>query len=168
MNFKKIVMGIDPGSQKTGYALLKLQSTKIEFVASGLIEPKTTSLESRLEKIYTSLQEVLSKYKPEAVAVEKIFYAINAKSSLVLAHARGVALLACKLQESNIFEFSPTQIKKSITGSGSASKEQVAKTARLLFKTPPMSLDESDALSAASCLANYISIQKKIKLITSK
>lgn len=149
-------MGIDPGSQKTGYAFLEVHSTKLHFITSGLITPKKACLENRLEKIYNELQEVLKTYQPTAIAIEKIFYSVNAKSSLVLAHTRGVILLACQIQKSNIFEFSPTQIKKSATGNGSATKEQIAKVVKLLFKTSQqLSLDETDAIAAAICLANY-------------
>ena len=149
-------MGIDPGSQKTGYAFLEIQSTKISLITSGLIKPKKTSLESRLENIYIELLEILKIYQPEAVAIEKIFYALNAKSSLILAHTRGVILLACKTQKSNIFEFTPTQIKKSTAGNGSANKEQIARVIKLLFKIPnTLSLDETDAIATAICLANY-------------
>ncbi len=158
---KKIIMGIDPGSQKTGYAVIQQQNSKIDFVASGFIQLKTKCLASRLEKIFCELQKILSHYQPIEVAIEKIFYSINVQSSFTLAHTRGVILLCCKLQKSNIFEFTPKEIKKSATGNGNATKNQVLKTMHLLFKTPKtISLDESDALATAICCAHHSTTSK--------
>ena len=159
------IMGVDPGSQITGYGIIEKNAQKMTVLTNGsIIAAKIKSQEDRLAKIFTTLQTLIKTYKPDVIVVEKIFYALNVKTSLILAQVRGVILLSCSLEKVKLCEYSPREIKQAVTGKGSASKEQVVKMLHLLLKTPlDINLDESDALAAAVCYANQANLKQIIK-----
>ena len=151
-----VIMGVDPGSVKTGYGILKRhRDGSFSAVASGVIRTKSGSpLPERLIKIYDGLLAVIEKYNPGAIAVEEVFVRDHPRSALVLGHARGVALLAAQHSGSSIHEYAPTEVKKSVTGSGRASKDQVARMAmQLLGLSKRPAEDAADALCVAMCHA---------------
>ncbi len=151
-----IIMGVDPGSVKTGYGILKRhRDGSFSAIASGVIRTKSGSpLPERLIKIYDELLSVIERYHPAAIAVEEVFVKDHPRSALVLGHARGVALLAAQHSGSSIHEYAPTEVKKSVTGSGRASKGQVARMAvRLLGLSKIPAEDAADALCVAMCHA---------------
>ena len=148
------VLGVDPGSHRTGWGVVVTAGSKLTHLASGTIETEHGELAGRLKQIANDLDDVLKEHAPDAVAVESIFHAKNARSALLLGHARGVALLCAARYGAPVYEYTAGQIKQSMTGFGRAGKEQVADMVRfILGHRGQMSLDTSDALAAAICHA---------------
>jgi crossover junction endodeoxyribonuclease RuvC len=145
------VLGIDPGSLRTGYGILEEGQGKIRLVTSGVIQTKGSNLSERLAQIYNGLERIIHTYQPQAAAVEEVFHARNAKSALVLGHARGVAMLAAALQQVPVFEYPTRKVKKTVTGSGDAEKEQVRSVLKMILGEAPQQLDASDAVAVALC-----------------
>ncbi|MCK5707776.1 MAG: crossover junction endodeoxyribonuclease RuvC [Candidatus Aureabacteria bacterium] len=165
-----IIMGVDPGSYITGWGVIEATGSMLKYIDSGSVEiPKGKLFSTRLENIYRSLIGVTDKYSPEQAAIEDIFFCKNAKSALVLGHARGVALLALKNGGcENVFQYSPRKIKMSVVGVGSAEKRQVQHMVKLILglKKTFKREDESDALATAICHANNTGrVTKDIKLL---
>ena len=151
-----VAMGIDPGSVKTGYGILRRhRDGSFSAVAWGVIRTKSGApLPERLLKIYDELMKVIEQYEPGAIAIEEIFVKEHPRSELVLGHARGVALLAAQHSGASIHEYAATEVKKSVTGSGRASKDQVARMAmQLLGLSERPAEDAADALCVAMCHA---------------
>jgi len=158
-----IIIGIDPGSQTTGYGLIRVEGKSSRVVALGCLTARTgASLSQRLRLIYQGLCGVLEQYHPQEAAVEATFYGRNVKSALVMGQARGVCLLALEQYGCRLFEYSPLEIKKAVVGRGSADKRQVAFMVRAILglraQPPP---DAADALAAAVChLQKSVSLSK--------
>lgn len=147
-----IILGIDPGSITTGYSFLESSGNSFRVLEYGTFHaPATKPLEDRLLHIITSLETLLDKYRPDALAMEGVFFAKNAKSALVLGHIRGAVLVACRKRGMTFNEYPPTVVKQAVTGNGNASKEQVANMvfARLGIQSSDLPLDASDALAIA-------------------
>lgn len=148
------VLGIDPGTAVTGYGVVTSDGRTTTLVECGVIRttPKDP-LPSRLHNIYDGVQELITRHRPDAIAVESVFYARNVRTTIVLGHARGVILLAGQQAGLVIHEFPPAEIKKAITGTGAATKQQVQfMVAKLLrLKTPPQPADAADGVAAALC-----------------
>ena len=146
------VLGIDPGSHYTGWGMVVCRGNSLKHVASGTIRGGKGELATRLRMIADELDRVLTEHQPQAVAVESIFHARNAKSALQLGHARGVALLCAARCEVPVFEYTAGQIKQATTGRGRADKRQVQEMVRIVLgHRGEMGLDASDALAAAIC-----------------
>jgi len=148
-------MGIDPGSSCTGYGVLEEDQRQTRVVASGVIRAPKGALAERLARIFSGLEEMLHKHKPDAVAVEEVFQAKNAKSALVLGHARGVALLAVGLAGIELHEYPTRKVKQTVTGHGNADKQQVRRILEVTLGELPAQLDASDALAVALCHLRY-------------
>ncbi|MFH1842844.1 MAG: crossover junction endodeoxyribonuclease RuvC [bacterium] len=150
-----IVLGIDPGSHATGYGIVATGSS-LRLLTSGVIRTRSRDpLPERLRTIHESIQGVLDGQAVDEMAVESLFNARNARSALILGHARGVILLAGALRFLPVAEYAPREIKSALTGNGGASKEQVRfMVCRYLgIRGEPPALDESDALAVALCHA---------------
>jgi crossover junction endodeoxyribonuclease RuvC len=149
-----LVLGVDPGSHATGYGVIATGGTA-RRVAGGVVRPPAgAGLPERLLAIHEELCRVLAAHGPVEMAVESLFNARNARSSLILGHARGVVLLVGARHGLPVAEYTPGEIKKALTGNGGAGKEQVRFMVRRclgLAEDPP--LDESDALAVALCHA---------------
>lgn len=152
-----LVLGVDPGSRITGYGLVEKKNNDITFIHSGLIKSHSKiPFYKRIHKIFQSMVEVISHYKPEEMAIEDLFYAKNIQSSLKLGHARGAALIAAVQCGIPIFEYTPLEIKKSVVGYGRADKEQVRSMVQMILRTKgDLALDASDALATAICHVNW-------------
>lgn len=147
-----VILGIDPGSITTGYAFLEQSGKGFKVLEYGTFHaPANRDLEDRLVHIVTELETLLDKYRPDALAMEGVFFAKNAKSALVLGHIRGAVLVACRKRGMSFNEYPPKVVKQSVTGDGSASKEQVANMvfAQLGIERGDLPLDASDALAIA-------------------
>jgi crossover junction endodeoxyribonuclease RuvC len=145
------VLGIDPGSRRTGWGVVQLEGTRLRHVAAGTISvPEKLPLAKRLHIIHQGLQKVIAEHKPQVVAVEEIFFAKYANAALKLGHARGVALLAATESNLEVHEYPPAIVKRTVVGRGAADKVQVGRliTALLGLKTPPEE-DAADALAVA-------------------
>lgn len=152
------VFGIDCGTEVTGFGVVESEETgrepRLAMKAMGairLVKSKTTA--ERLEQVFRSLSEELERWRPDAVAIEEVFYSVNAKSALKLGQVRGVALLVAAMQGLPVAEYAPLKIKSSVVGYGLAKKEQVQfMVARLLnLAERPESADAADALAIAIC-----------------
>lgn len=154
MSTEKIILGIDPGTTIMGFGIIKIVNKKMEFVVMNeLILNKYDDHYLRLKKIFERTLQLIDTYKPDEIAIEAPFFGKNVQSMLKLGRAQGVAMAAGLSREVTITEYAPKKIKMAITGSGNASKEQVAKMLKniLKLKTLPKNLDATDGLAAAVC-----------------
>lgn len=145
------ILGIDPGTGLMGFGVVET-GRKPLFVDAGVIRTKVHQPEpERLLIIYDSLQEIVAHNKPQVVSVEKLFFARNVTTAMSVAQARGVVLLVAQQHNLPIFEYTPMQIKQSLTGYGKADKKQMQEMVRLLLnlKEVPKPDDAADALAAA-------------------
>lgn len=148
------ILGIDPGSESTGYGIIESDGLRHTAVVYGAIRTRASQpFHERLHKIYSGLRDILAREKVDVVAVEEVFYATNVQSALKLGHARGVALLAAAEAGVPVFEYSPLEIKSGIVGYGRAEKTQVQDMVRFLLQleTKPSPDDAADALAVAIC-----------------
>jgi crossover junction endodeoxyribonuclease RuvC len=151
-----VIIGIDPGSRVTGYGLVERRGSGIFYVASGIIKPgASASMPGKLTAIKSRIDEVLSEFNPVEMAVEDLFISKNPKSALKLGQIRGIVILAAAEAGIEVFEYSPREVKGSVTGSGSAHKSQVASMVLRLLESDhvPAAEDETDALAVAFCHA---------------
>ncbi len=151
------VLGVDPGSDTTGYGVVDSRGSQYELVEyAGIRAPSRFNFAERLLIINQRLEEVIARLRPDACSVEETFYAINVKSALKLGHVRGVVLVAAARAGVPVFEYSPLEIKSALVGYGRAEKHQVQEMVKILLKLkePPEPLDASDALAAAICHIN--------------
>ncbi len=147
------ILGIDPGSQVTGYGLIELIGSRCHYHDCGCIRTASEqSLPERLKIIYTSLSRLIAAYKPDEMAVEQVFLNRNPDSALKLGQARGVAICAGVMADLPVSEYAPRRVKQAVVGSGGASKEQVQHMvcALLQLATRPPA-DAADALAVALC-----------------
>jgi crossover junction endodeoxyribonuclease RuvC len=151
-----IILGIDPGSRKTGWAVIETEGRKFKYIASGVLRfDKTEEFLDRLALIAKSTKELVETYKPDEVSLESLIFVQSIPSLAKLAQARG-ALIAGMSEnyQSKIFEYSPNLIKSSVSGHGHATKEGVEKTLKMIFGNIKFKTnDESDALAIALCHA---------------
>lgn len=151
------ILGIDPGTGIMGFGVID-DGTQPVMVDAGVIRTKVHQAESeRLEIIYDGLHEIIKATKPQAVSVEKLFFARNVTTAMAVSQARGVVLLVAQQYELPIFEYTPMQIKLSLTGYGKADKKQMQEMVRMLLKLKevPKPDDCADALAAALTYAAY-------------
>ena len=155
---EKIIFGVDPGIADTGYGVVRKDGNgKLTCLDYGSIKTKAgAKLPDRLEIINQSLTRLITKYQPEVVAVEELFFCSNAKTALVVGQARGVVVLTAKLCRTPVLEFTPLQVKQAVSAYGKASKLQVQKMVKMLLglKELPRPDDAADALAVALCAVN--------------
>ena len=164
MQTDKIILGIDPGTAIMGYGIIHIQENKMGLIQMGVLHlAKLTSHELKLKKIFERTLQLVDEYNPDELAVEAPFFGKNVQSMLKLGRAQGVAMSAALYRDIPIFEYTPKKIKKSITGNGNASKNQVAAMLQSLFKITemPKHLDATDGLAAATC--HYFQANNKVK-----
>ncbi len=146
------ILGLDPGLRHTGWGLVEKQGSRFIFIAAGVINPSDKlALSKRLGILHDSLKQIIEEYTPDTAAVEETFVNKNPSSTLKLGQARGVVLMTPALYNIEVGEYTPNQIKKTITGVGHAEKNQVDMMVRTLLKTVPQGIppDASDALAIA-------------------
>ena len=158
-----LILGIDPGSRRTGYGVINANGSRLEHIAHGCIQLPEADLPERLKRIFDELSLVITSHCPQAVAVEQVFMAKNAGSALKLGQARGAAITAAVTQQLPVSEYSARQIKQAVVGSGAAQKEQVQHMVKALLKLSALPQeDAADALATAICHAH--SQQSLIKM----
>lgn len=151
---EKIILGIDPGTNITGYGLITASGNNMELIALGVIQlDKIDGHALKLKMIFEKTLSLIDQYHPDELAIEAPFFGKNIQSMLKLGRAQGVAMAAALYRSVPIFEYSPKKIKQSITGNGNASKEQVAAMLQTILKYKETSeyLDATDGLAAALC-----------------
>lgn len=151
-----IILGIDPGSRKAGYALIEVQGKKISYLTSGALKyDHVDEFIDRLGIIYQSCSEILKKYNPDEVSIESLIYVKSVDALSKLAQARGAMIAAFShTHQGKIFEYAPNLVKVSVTGHGHADKEAIDRAMNMMFgKINFKTADESDALAIAVCHA---------------
>ena len=145
------ILGIDPGSTVTGFGVLERAGARVQHVAHGTVrQARNASLAERLARLQAALAGLIATHRPDVAVVERVFVAASPRAALVLGHARGVALAAIGSAGLPLHEYAPSQIKRAVTGSGSADKRQVqAMVQHLLALAAPPPFDAADALAAA-------------------
>lgn len=147
------ILGLDPGSLRTGFGIIDCDGTVQRHVASGCIRPPSgISMPSRLRFIYDAVAELVSLHSPGEIAIERVFMHRNPDSALKLGQARGVAMCAAVLGGAQVFEYAPRAVKLALVGHGAAEKGQVQHMVCAILSLPaPQSLDASDALALGLC-----------------
>ena len=159
------VLGIDCGSERTGYGVIDSDGLDHRMVAAGVIRTdRKRPFEQRLLEIAGGLRRLIQEHVPESAAVEGVFYSTNVKTALKLAHVRGVALLAIAEAGLEMAEYSPLEVKTSVVGYGRAEKSQVKLMVRSLLGLPEAieSEDACDALAVAICHATHEATRRKL------
>lgn len=150
------ILGIDPGIATIGFGIVDAEKNKFSLVNCGVITtPAHTPLSDRLLQIHEDMCGLINIFKPEAVAIEELFFNTNITTGISVAHGRGVILLACRSAELNIFEYTPLQVKQAVVGYGRAEKAQVMDMVKRLCRlsAPPKPDDAADAVALALCHA---------------
>jgi len=160
------VLGIDPSSQSTGFGIIEFAKNRYEVLDYGTIKPpRRAPLPEKLHDIKTGVDRLIVKYAPQEVAVENPFYAQNIKTAITLGQVRGAVLVAIAGRKRPLFDYSPLEIKKAVTGYGQADKIQVKTMVKALLNITDdkMEEDASDALACAFCHLNTRLYQKNIE-----
>lgn len=175
------ILGLDPGSLCTGYAVVDIGrlrdpssatecipretgSSKVTYVVSGSIRARGASLTDRLQEIFAGVDQLANQYQPDEVAIERVFMHRNADSALKLGQARGAALSATFAVRPRVFEYAPREVKLAVVGTGAAQKEQVQlMVRRLLNLSGPLGADAADALAIALCHAHSRNLDRQLQ-----
>lgn len=150
-----IILGIDPGSNITGFGIIEICGNQYSYVTSGSIRTSKNHLSKQLQQIFTGIFELVASHQPSEVAIEQVFMHANVNSALKLGQARGAAIVAAAQENIKFAEYSARQVKQAVVGYGNAEKAQVQHMVKLLLKlkNKPQA-DEADALAIAICHAN--------------
>ena len=161
------ILGIDPGFAITGFGVLEYIGNKFSIVDVGAITTEAgLELSDRLLTLSNGLDELITKYKPEVMAVEELFFNTNVKTAIKVGHGRGVALLAAAKADIKVYEYTPLQVKQAVVGYGRAKKEQVQQMVKVLLNLEkiPKPDDAADGLAAAICHAHSLKFAEKFKI----
>jgi crossover junction endodeoxyribonuclease RuvC len=167
MVLQMIVLGIDPGTADTGYGVVESVGSRLRALASGVIQTRPgVPLEQRLAEIHQRVDELLRNHRPDAVAVEELYFGNNVRTAFAVGQARGVVLLAAGQQRTPVRSYTPQQVKGAVCGHGRAPKEQVSRmAARLLgLPQPPAPDHAADALAVAICELNRGPLARAVAL----
>ena len=149
------ILGLDPGSRVTGFAVLDCSGGDIRYVVSGGIRAEGSDFPARLQQIFKGVAELVAEHQPDEVAIERVFMHRNADSALKLGQARGAALCATFGVPASVFEYAPREVKQAVVGTGAAEKTQVQLMVRRLLKlSGEMGADAADAVAIALCHAH--------------
>lgn len=162
-----IILGMDPGLAISGYGIIEYTGNKFEVIDYGAVLTESCEeFPKRLKHIYDSYISIIDMYKPEAVAIEELFYNKNVKTALAVAQARGVHLLAAENKDIPLYEYTPLQIKQGIVGYGRAEKRQIQEMVKVILKLKeiPKPDDVADGLATAICHAHCLKFADKFKI----
>ena len=160
------ILGIDPGFAITGFSVIDYEGNKFKLITSGAILTEAhTSFPLRLEQIYNQLNQIITEYKPDAMAIEELFFNNNAKTAINVAQARGVILVTAKLNNVPIYEYTPLQVKQAVVGYGRADKMQVQRMVKMILNEEnlPKLDDTTDSMAMAICHAHSSKFAKTIE-----
>lgn len=156
-----VIIGIDPGSRRTGYGIIRLEGNRHHYLASGYLNLTSYLHHERPRQIYLGLKEIIQTHQPHEAAIEQVFMSENPNSALKLGQARGAAMVALDMA---LTEYSAREVKKSVVGHGGAGKEQVQfMVKRLLNLSGDMQPDAADALAIALCHAQSRGLKRLLK-----
>jgi crossover junction endodeoxyribonuclease RuvC len=149
------ILGLDPGSLVTGYAVIECCGAETRYVASGGVRTSAGSLPQRLQEIFSNVSRLVLEFRPDEIAIERIFVHRNASSALKLGQARGAALCGTFALQLPVYEYAPREVKLAVVGTGAAQKEQVQLMVRQLLQlTQTLGADAADAVAIAMCHAH--------------
>lgn len=160
------VLGIDPSVQSTGFGIIEYSNNTYTVLSHGVIKPSRQQLfHHRINEIRSRLEELIKEYRPEEVAIENPFYSRNVRTAITLGQVRGAVLVAVATHDCSLYDYSPLEVKKAVTGYGQAEKDQVRTMVKMLLNIQDEKLetDASDALATAFCHLNTRIFQQKIK-----
>ena len=160
-----IVLGIDPSVKSTGFGIIEYSDNTYSVLSYGCIKPsRSLAFHNKLNNIRSRLEELIVTHEPDEVAIENPFYAQNIKTAMTLGQVRGAALVAIASQKKPLFEYSPLEVKKAVTGYGQADKNQMITMikALLTIEDDKLETDAADALSVAFCHTNTRSFQSQL------
>ena len=148
-----VILGIDPGTNITGYGIIKLEDSKSTYIHHEILKTGLKNMYTvKLSLIYDNTKRLIEQYKPDDIALESVFFSVNAGTAIKLGQARGAALSACSGKHRNIYEYSPRRVKMIITGNGAADKAEVQKYVKKKLRLRrKLEEDASDALGVALC-----------------
>ncbi|MBQ5320872.1 MAG: crossover junction endodeoxyribonuclease RuvC [Oscillospiraceae bacterium] len=152
-----VIMGIDPGYAIVGFGIVDYKNSKFELLSYGAVTTEAkTDFSDRLIRIYEGIDSLIKKYRPDAIAIERLYFTSNQKTAIDVAQARGVILLAARQNLINVSEYTPLQVKGAVVGYGKAEKKQVMEMTRVMLglKEYPKPDDAADALALAICRAH--------------
>jgi len=163
------IIGIDPGLRRTGWGILDCMGTRLVHVADGVaLSNETAGLAARLVQLHNQLASVIAEWHPDEAAVEETFVNRDARATLKLGQARGIALMVPAAAGLSVAEYAPNMVKKSVVGTGHAEKEQIRHMIGVLLpKARPGSADAADALAVAICHAHYRSSRDRLAALSS-
>jgi crossover junction endodeoxyribonuclease RuvC len=155
------IIGIDPGLRRTGWGMIACEGSRLSHIADGVLtSDQTLSLAERLVQLRTQLAQVIAEWRPDEAAVEETFVNTDARATLKLGQARGIALLVPAEAGIPIAEYAPNQVKKTVVGAGHAEKDQIHHMVKILLpRAQPKSADAADALAIAICHAHHRGVQ---------
>jgi crossover junction endodeoxyribonuclease RuvC len=160
---KMRILGVDPGLRICGYAVVECAGSREELVEAGVVQTdEKLAIEKRLNQIAVDFEAILAGFQPEVVAIEQLYsHYAHPNTAILMGHARGVILQKCAEAGVEVKSFSATRIKKSLTGNGRASKEQMQKTVQLVLSLQeiPQPADVADAIAAALCCGNSLKVE---------
>jgi crossover junction endodeoxyribonuclease RuvC len=162
----KRILGVDPGLTHSGFGIVDLCGNTITYVESGSIgiPDQNLKIPDRIKYHFLKLGEIIERVQPNELALEAIFYARNVRMAIELAHIRGALILAAKLKNMPVYEYSPLEIKQAVVGYGKASKDQVHKMVKTILKRQELKDSHaSDALAAAICHSNTGTLSSRIR-----
>jgi crossover junction endodeoxyribonuclease RuvC len=150
------LLGVDPGSVKTGVGIIDVQGNHIRHIFHSVIRTGKGEFDERLHILFRDLSEIIARYKPDDAAMEDVFVSKNVGSALKLGQARGALVAACGSHGLRVSAYSPTKVKQAVVGFGRAEKDQVGHMVRMLLHPPePVPEDAADALAVAICHAHH-------------
>ena len=168
LKFMTIILGIDPGTNITGFGLIKLEDNKFTYVHHDIIKTGLKNkYTTKLAMINEATHNIIDKYNPSHVAIESVFFSVNAGTAIKLGQARGAAVCACSRSGLEVFEYSPRTVKMVVTSNGASDKDQLQKKVKSILKIRrKLEIDASDALGVAICHAiTYINNPDNVKSI---
>ena len=157
-----IILGIDPGTVIMGYGVIETEEDKLSLVDYGVFKnPERSSIGERLSYFYGELLKIISRYQPDAVAVEQPFVAKNARSALAIGRAQAIAILAAANKGIPVYEYTPAEVKQRVADYGASSKEQIQEMVKLQLELSevPQPSDAADALAVAICHLRAVHLQ---------
>lgn len=157
----RVILGIDPGLAHTGWGVIRQSGSRLSCLAYGCVETSAgQDLPARLKKIYQQIGAVVERFKPGCAAVETVWFGQNSSAGILTSQARGAAIVACAMNDLDVGEYTPNEIKLAVVGEGLAEKEQVQYMVRKLLglEAPPKPDHAADALAAAICFTTHRSV----------
>lgn len=150
------VLGVDPGSQKSGVGIIELHGNRLTHIHHTMIRTGKGAFDERLHLLFRGLTDVIDRFKPDYAAIEDVFVSKNVASALKLGQARGALVAACTDRGLRVSSYAPTKVKQAVVGFGRADKDQVGHMVRMLLHPPePLPEDAADALAVAICHAHH-------------